>query len=161
MCGNPREWRSWRRFFERRGQRTLPELDVSEDYSHLPRSLARSLAVFQLGESGGGTIVKQAQDAELPGIDDDYAASVALIVREENRHANLLAMCVRMLGGQLLHKNWTARLFVFFRRLVGLRLKVLVLLAAEVVGVCYYQLLAARMPNGRVRQILFEIAEDE
>ena len=161
MCSSPKEWQSWRRFFERRSQRTLPELDVSEDYSYLPRSLARSLAVFQLGESGGGTIVKQALEAELQGIDEHYAASMALFVQEENRHANLLAMCVRMLGGQLLHKNWTAKLFVVFRRLMGIRLKVLVLLAAEVVGMCYYQLLAARIPNGRVRRILFEIAEDE
>lgn len=161
MCGSPKEWLSWQRFFERRSERALPKLDVSEDYSSVPPSLARSLAVFQLGESGGGNVVKQALDTTLPGIDEHYAQSMALFVREENRHANLLAMCVRMLGGQLIQKNWTARLFVFFRRLMGIRLKVLVLLAAEIVGLCYYQLLASRLPAGRIQQTLLEIADDE
>ena len=161
MGGITSEWRSWRRFFERRSGRTLPDLNVQEDYSGLPDSLSRSLAVFQLGESGGGTIVAQSMESTLPGIDRDYSKAMALFVREENRHANLLAMSVRMLGGRLMRKNWTAKLFVFFRRLIGLRLKVLVLLAAEVVGLCYYHLLASRLPEGQIRRMLFDIADDE
>jgi len=86
---------------------------------------------------------------------------MALFVEEEHRHANILAMCVRLLGGKLIRENWTACLFVFARRLVGLRLKVIVLLAAEVVGICYYHLLAVRLPASRLRSQLLEIVEDE
>ena len=93
------EWHSWRRFFEKRSNRSLPKLDVSEDYQALPDSLARSLAIFQLGESGGGTIVEQLRNSTMPGVDHNYAESMSLFVKEENRHANLLAMCVRMLNG--------------------------------------------------------------
>ena len=100
----------------------------------MPGSLARSLAVFELGESGGGTIVEQARRSGIEAIDDDYADALALFVDEEHRHADILAICVRMLGGTLIRKNWTATLFVFARRLIGLRLKILVLLAAEWVG---------------------------
>ena len=68
---------------------------------------------------------------------------------------------MRLLGGRLIRTNWTARLFVFARRLIGLRLKVVVLLAAEVVGICYYHLLAIHLPPSRLRSQLLEIVEDE
>ena len=86
---------------------------------------------------------------------------MAWFVAEEHRHANLLAMCVRLLGGELIRENWTAKLFVFGRRLIGLRLKVLVLLAAEVVGLVYYNLLARHLEPCNLRERLLEIVDDE
>ena len=154
-------WNQWQGFFAKRSDRPLPVLDVSEDYSMLPASLARSLAIFQLGESGGGTVIEQARQSDLQGIDLHYADAMALLVDEEHRHANILAMCVRMLGGSLVRQNWTAKLFVFARRLIGLRLKVMVLLAAEVVGICYYHLLATRLPPCRIKELLSQLVEDE
>jgi len=155
------QWRVWRLFFEGRSTRPMPVPEQSTTYSSLPESLAKSLAIFQLGESGGGTIIKQARVSRLPQIDADYAAAMALFVREENRHADILALCVRQLGGQLIQKNWTARLFVSARRLIGIRLKVLVLLAAEVVGICYYHLLASSLPNSQMKDWLTELVADE
>ena len=154
-------WTEWKRFFGGRKERALPELEAPEQYSAFPNSLAKSLAIFQLGESGGGTIIGQARDSSIESIDDDYADAMALFVKEEQRHAELLAICVRNLGGKLIRKNWTAKLFVFARRLVGLRLKVLVLLAAEVVGICYYHLLATRLPGTRLQTLLADIVNDE
>jgi hypothetical protein len=154
-------WTVWARFFANRSSRALPALRLDQDYSTLPASLAESLAIFQLGESGGGTIVKQALHSKLNETDEYYAAAMALFVEEEHRHANILAMCVRLLGGKLIRENWTARLFVFARRLIGLRLKVIVLLAAEVVGICYYHMLAVHLPQGRLKNQLLEIVEDE
>ncbi len=154
-------WQGWRRFFERRSNRPLPRLAVGEEHAGLPPSVARSLAVFQLGESGGGTIVAEARRSDLAAVDRDYAAALALLVEEEHRHANLLAMCVRMLRGRLLRRHWTARLFVALRRLMGLRFKVLVLLVAEIIGRCYYRLLAARLPHGQIRRMLGDIVADE
>lgn len=154
-------WKNWAIFFLSRSNRNLPTLEKDCDYSALPDSLARSLAIFQLGESGGGTIVHQAWHNNLHGVDEYYAAAMALFVEEEHRHANILAICVRSLGGTLIRSNWTARLFVFARRLIGLRMKVVILLAAEVVGLCYYHLLAAHLPPSRLRDRLLEIVEDE
>ena len=155
------EWRYWKRIFADRSARELPRLEANPDYSSVPSSVAKSLAIFQLGESGGGTVVQQAANSALPGLDRHYARAVRYFVAEENRHAALLAMCVRALGGKLLKKNWTATCFVKVRRFMGLRFKVLVLLAAEVVGLCYYQLLASRLPQGQVRKLLRDIAADE
>lgn len=155
------DWTGWRQLFEARADRALPALEADHDYTQLPRSLARSLAVFQLGESGGGTVIRQARQSRLPGVDADYARSLELFVAEENRHANVLAMCVRLLGGKLIRRNWTAKLFVFGRRLMGLRLKILVLLAAEVVGLCFYRLIAERLPPGSLKNWLLDLANDE
>jgi len=154
-------WRVWREFFEQRRNRALPSLNPRVDYGMLPRSLARSLAVFQLGESGGGTIIEQARRSRLPEVDAEYTQAVEFFVEEEHRHANILAMCVRLMHGELIQTNWTARLFVLGRRLIGLRLKVLVLLAAEVVGICYYAAIAERIPPGRMQRWLLELVDDE
>ena len=42
-----------------------------------------------------------------------------------------------------------------------MRLKVLVLLAAEVVGLCYYHLLASKMPPCRIKTLLQQMVSDE
>ena len=154
-------WERWQQFFASRSERQLPELDTAEDYSKIPASLARSLAIFQLGESGGGSIIEQARRSNISDIDDHYAKAMQLFVKEEHRHAEVLAICIRNLGGSLIRQNWTARLFVFARRLIGLRLKVLVLLAAEVVGICYYHLLATRLPPTRLKSLLAQLVNDE
>ena len=161
MTRNANQWKHFKNLFEQRSDRPLPPLEADLDYTQLPRSLARSLAVFQLGESGGGTVVSQARASRLDAVDDDYAGALAHFVAEEHRHASMLAICVRLLGGDLIRFNWTARLFVFGRRLIGLRLKILVLLAAEVVGLCYYRLIASRLPPCNLKNWLLEIAEDE
>lgn len=155
------DWQKWRRFFSSRSDRQLPELASTDVYADVPESVARSLAIFQLGESGGGTVIEQARNSSLRGIDHDYAKAVELFVAEEHRHAEILAICIRNLGGVLIRTNWTAKLFVIARRLMGLRLKILVLLAAEVVGICYYHLISTRLPKSRLQSLLAQIVNDE
>jgi hypothetical protein len=156
------DWRKWQAWFSARANRPLPDPFAGEpQLAAVPKSVARSLAIFQLGESGGGTIIEQARHSRLAGIDEHYTAAMALFVAEEHHHAELLACGVRMLGGELIRRNWTAKLFVFGRRLLGLRLKVMVLLVAEVVGICYYHLLASRLPSSQLRAVLEDIVEDE
>lgn len=155
------DWEDWHRFFAGRATRPLPALCADHEYHRLPESLARSIAVFQLGESGGGTVVEEARRSRLPGIDDHYAEALGLFVEEEHRHANVLAICVRLMGGELLRENWTAKLFVRGRRLLGLRLKIMVLMAAEVVGLTVYRAIAERLPPGSMQDWLGEIVRDE
>ncbi len=154
-------WQRWAIIFSSRRNRPLPATLGDQSHHSWSAALASSLAIFQLGESGGGTVVQQARRSPLHGIDPAYCNSVQWFVEEEHRHAEILAMCVHALGGHCIRHNWTAGLFVFSRRLLGLRLKVLVLLAAEVVGICYYKLLAMRLPAGQLRDSLNELAKDE
>lgn len=162
MAARHSSWSHWKAFFAARRHRPGARLLAdAPGLAGVPTSVARSLAIFQLGESGGGTVVEQARRSRLPSVDGDYAEAIALFVDEEHRHTELLACCVRALRGSLIDRNWTARLFVFGRRLIGLRLKIMVLLAAEVVGLCYYRLLGGSLPDSELRDVLREIAADE
>lgn len=156
-------WSDWHRHFELNRRRPLPEgLERAEEVPEAWRpALAASLAAFQLGEAGEGRIAHEIDRAKVPGIDADYRAALKLFVAEEGRHARILGLMVRGLGGKLLARNWTERLFVFGRRLLGLRVKLMVLLAAEVIGGSFYGLLASRLPEGGLRRALEEICEDE
>lgn len=154
-------WSAWRTYFEANARRPLPEIDGSGVPTAWAGPLARSLAVFQVGEGGEGRVAREIERVRLAGIDDDYRAALKLFVREEGRHAKILAAMVRALGGQLRRGAWTERLFVRGRRLLGLRLKLLVLLAAEVVGLGFYGMLAEKLGACPIGQALREIAEDE
>lgn len=154
-------WNRWAILFSERRTRSMPSMPADQSQQPWAPVLAKSLAIFQLGESGGGTIVQQARRSPLHGINQAYCNSMQWFVEEEHRHADILAMCVKALGGKCIRRNWTAGLFVFGRRLLGIRLKVLVLLAAEVVGICYYKLLAMRLPAGQMRDLLDELSTDE
>ena len=156
-------WTQWRSYFEMNARRALPE--APRDIDRIPPGwrapLCASLARFQLGEGGEGRIAREIERAQMARIDEDYRAALKLFVKEEGRHARILAGMVRALGGELLGKSWSERLFVAGRRALGLRLKLLVLLVAEVVGLGFYALLAERLGGCSLGASLREIAEDE
>ncbi|HET6149074.1 MAG TPA: ferritin-like domain-containing protein [Polyangia bacterium] len=155
-------WNDWRQHFEANRGRPLPPVTPPADLSPaLASALARSLARFQVGEAGEGRIVRQIARCRLAGVDADYQRALELFVAEEGRHARILAAAVRALGGRLLAITWSERLFVFGRRLCGVRLKLLVLLAAEVIGVGFYGLLASRLPRAGLRAALEQMCDDE
>lgn len=156
-------WTHWRTHFETNTRRPYP--GAPTDIDRLPPAwrepLCASLARFQLGESGEGRIAREIQRARIPGIDADYRVALALFVKEEGRHARILAGMVRALGGVLLRQNWSERLFVAGRRLLGLRCKLLVLLVAEVVGLGFYSVLARRLGDCTIADQLRQISDDE
>lgn len=154
-------WSSWRKHFEANAARPLPVIDAAGVPARWRGPLARSLAIFHAGESGEGRIVREIERVSLAGVDADYRASLGLFVREEGRHAKILSKAVRALGGELRGRQWSERLFVGGRRLLGVRLKLLVLLAAEVVGIAFYGLLAERLGTCSIGQALRELTADE
>lgn len=155
-------WHHWREHFEVQRDRPFPEL--IKPYG-LPaewvEALVYSLSRFQIGEGGEGRIAYEIDKADMPTIDYDYRSSLKLFVREEGRHARILGMMVRELGGSLLSETWTNRLFRSTRRCMGIQLKLLVLLVAEVVGIGFYSFLKNRLPSGTFRAALKEIIDDE
>ncbi|HZD51416.1 MAG TPA: hypothetical protein VE175_00080 [Woeseiaceae bacterium] len=78
------DWRTWRGLFAARSGRGLPTLHDPHDYSGVPDSVARSLAIFQLGESGGGTVVTQARNSRIQSAGEDYGEAMRLFVAEEH-----------------------------------------------------------------------------
>lgn len=154
-------WTRWRQYFESNARRPLPAIDATGVPAGWRAPLLRSLAIFQVGEGGEGRIAQEIERARLATIDDDYRAALKLFVKEEGRHARILATMVRALGGSLRGSAWTDRLFVRGRRMLGLRLKLLVLLVAEVIGLAFYGLLAERLGTCPIGQALRQIGDDE
>ncbi|MDI7189234.1 sugar transferase [Leptospira santarosai] len=156
-------WKGWSEHFRKNESRPLPKIDaeVLKLRPNEMQSIAYSLAIFQLGESGEGRISKEIDKTILFGIDDFYRQALKLFVKEEGMHARILGECVRALKGEPIESNWTERLFYFGRRLLGVRLKLMVLLAAEVVGICFYKKIAEKIPNGLIKSALLDIVRDE
>lgn len=157
------DWSSWRTYYEANKLRPAPEVGETSELvdAESRRALARSLAIFQLGEAGEGRIAHEIDRAGLRSIDEDYRVALRHWVREEGRHGRILGTAVRALGGKEETKNWTNDLLVFGRRLLGVRLKLLVILTAEVVGVTFYGLIAAALASGQLRAALEHIVAEE
>ncbi len=124
--------------------------------------LAQSLAIFQLGESGGGTRLRRytrsiATLEQLRG----YQRAVDLFVAEEQSHAALLARTVTHLRGPLLQKQWTNSIFRWLRDLVNLEFNIQVLLTAELIAEVYFGLLALRCPDPVVQTVAKKLLRDE
>ena len=157
------DWTRWRRHFEEHRSRPLPvTADPLETVPPAWRDpLVRSLALFQIGESGEGRIAHEIHRVVLDGIDDDYRVALGLFVREEGRHARILGDLVRAMGGRVLAESGAERAFRRARRIAGVRAKLVVLLIAEIIGVTFYGAIAARLPPGSLRSALGAICDDE
>lgn len=138
----PKDSSTWLAHFER-NRRGRPEPDWSRPSPfplHLRQPLARSLAHFQLGESGeGATLLTEARRTWAD--DPDAVAALRLFVAEEQEHARLLEHLVARYGGGLVTSHWTQRCFRLLRRALGLGFELQTLLVAEMIGTAYYRLL--------------------
>jgi hypothetical protein len=155
-------WNEWRRYFEANAQRPLPRVEQAPELEPAQHSaLVRSLQKFQLGETGEGRLANQVDTVRLRGVDDDFRACVKMFVREEGRHARVLGFMLRALGAGLVTRDWSAAGFRTLRRMIGVRVKLFVALAAEAVGAGFYGLMSERLPDGEVPRALRELCSDE
>lgn len=129
---------------------------------HVRSALARSLAIFQLGESGGGTRLRRytRSIASLENL-KGYQRAVDLFVAEEQSHAALLARTVKHLRGTLLQKQWTNSIFRWMRDLVNLEFNIQVLLTAELIAEVYFGLLSLRCSDPVVQTVAKKLLRDE
>jgi hypothetical protein len=121
--------------------------------------LIDALLTFQAGETGEGRIVAEA--ARHARGDADFVTTMRLYIAEEGRHARELGKLVRALGGTVRTDVRTANAFRQARRLIGFRTKMLVLAAAEIVGIVFYELLAERVPCPPLCAVVQRIAKEE
>jgi hypothetical protein len=154
-------WPLWLELFRTRVSRPLPQVEAPTLTALQARRLGRSLAIFQVGEAGEGRIAKQIRCFHGPGITTAYRDALGLFVAEEAPHGRILAVLVDALGASRISAAWTDALFTALRRLMGIRFKLLVLMAAEVAGLSFYQLIATHLGPGRFRAALEQICQDE
>ncbi|HYV49319.1 MAG TPA: ferritin-like domain-containing protein [Myxococcaceae bacterium] len=155
-------WRYWRERLEQNAQRPIPGTEAPAWLTPTQHALVlRSLQEFQLGETGEGRVAHQIDGVTWEGVDDDLRALIKLWVREEGRHARVLALMVRGMGGKLLTRHWSTGAFQGLRRRLGVRFKLFVALTAEVAGAVFYGLLARALPRSPMASALEELERDE
>jgi hypothetical protein len=152
---------AWLEYFQ---QNRLPRREFDWDRPTpfpppVARALARSLAHFQLGESGDGTTLLAQAHRAWPD-DPDYVAALRLFVAEEHQHARLLERLVARLGGTLVTSHWTDRCFRRVRHALGAGFDIQVLLTAEIIGTAYYRLLRST-GDTLLRQVCESMVRDE
>ena len=125
------------------------------------QELLRSLAIFQRGETGEGRILKEIESVTYFPVDQSYRNALRLFVAEEGRHAGLLFQMIRSMGGQLTNSSGSFRLFYGFRGLLGVRFKLMVLLAAEIIGCECYDILGRYLKSCPAGKGLNRIQKDE
>lgn len=142
------------------------ELQLPDVRCELPENVraavARSLAIFQLGESGGGTRLRR-YTRSISALENlqGYQRAVDLFVAEEQSHAALLARTVTHLRGRLLKKQWTNSIFRWLRDLVNLEFNIQVLLTAELIAEVYFGLLSLRCSDSVVQTVAKKLLRDE
>lgn len=120
--------------------------------------LVASVQRFQVGESGDGA---QLLAKAMAAGDPTYAEAARLFVAEEQQHAALLGDLLTYLNAQPISSHWSDAVFIWLRRLLGLRTELMVLSVAEVVALRYYGALAQRHPDVVVRAVAQRIVDDE
>jgi hypothetical protein len=152
-------YQRWHRYF---GDRRALPLDAPFD-EPLPdapgrEAIARSLARFELGESGDGQRLRRL--AAETG-DETYAETIEWFVKEENAHARWLGMLRERFGGERLTSHWSDHAFVVLRHIGALRFEICVLLSAEVTALTYYRVLGEAHPDPVLRAACKRILLDE
>lgn len=125
-------------------------------------ALRESLAIFQLGESGGGTrlmkYVRRVVSADrLAG----YEEAVALFIAEEQYHARLLARTVEYMGGTCLERQWSNSVFRWLRNHFGVEFNIQILLIAELIAEVYFGLLYRKSGDATLRTVCHKLLSDE
>jgi hypothetical protein len=153
----------WLDHFRRNSARApnRPGDDVTVLAPALRAALGGSLGRFYLGEAGEGRIVHEVAATSDPAFGPEEAEAVVLYIREEWRHAAELRGILTRLGAEPAKRTLSEMAFRRGRRLMGLRLKLLTIGAAEVAGIAYYSLLAERIGAPSIAAITSQIAREE
>lgn len=125
-------------------------------------AVARSIQIFQLGESGEGRHFLKCADREAERSGDWlYLRALRMFLHEEHRHAAYLGEVLQASQVPTLQQNWTDGTFRWLRHRAGLELTIMVLLTAELIAQVYYQALRDATTNRRLRQICQIVLRDE
>lgn len=155
---------AWCRTFRRNAetQNPIPWAAVADLTDGEYRAVVRSMAVFQLGESGEGRhVLKCAERYGRRAGDPNYVLATTLFLREEQRHAALLGRFLDEAGAPRIGRAWSDALFRWLRHRAGLELTMTVLVTAEILAKIYYAALRDATACLALRAICDQILRDE
>jgi len=157
--------KNWIKYYEsNRGTFDEPDWNTS---CQLPADsrldlLRKSLATFQLGETGeGSTLQRYAKKLAGSRSFTDYDRALKLFVDEEKEHARLLALTLQYLDGPLIEKQWSNSVFRKARRLINLEFEIQIFVTAEIIGKSYYSLLHRHVDDPVLKSVCGKLISDE
>ncbi|MEM7015122.1 MAG: ferritin-like domain-containing protein [Verrucomicrobiota bacterium] len=168
VCPNlngPFDASHWSQYFQRNLATPVSvPWDAETKLSKIEKAqLAKTLSVFQLGETGEGRVLlrfarRLKNDPRFEG----YEEALRLFIDEEKRHAALLAQLIlRRFDGELRSSQWSDSLFRSVRHLINLEFELQILLTAELIAYAYYGLIYQNVDDPVVNTICGKIIRDE
>lgn len=156
--------RAWCDYFEYNGTRLLAiPWEAGVDFTPAERkSVAKSLQIFQLGETGEGRHIRREADRYAARTGDfDYPVALRQFIAEEHRHAALLGRVLDAAVIPRLRQQWSNGAFRRLRHLAGLEVAICVLLTAELIATIYYVALRGATKSIVLRRVCEQILRDE
>jgi hypothetical protein len=162
--GRPLTSAEWCDYFQANNRRvvTIP-WEAGVEFTAAERAaVARSIQIFQLGETGQGRHITRAA-AEYARRTGDvlYPRALQLFIEEEHRHAALLGRVLDASGIPRIGQQWSAGVFRKLRHLAGLEAAICVLLTAELIAMIYYAALRRATASKVLRRVCDQILRDE
>lgn len=160
----PRSSGAWCIHFRRnaRNQIAIDWATVAELTDRERCAVAKSIAVFQLGESGEGRHLLACAERYARRIDDpNVLLATTLFVREEQRHSAMLGRFLDEAGLPRIHSSSSDVVFRWLRHRAGLELTITVLVTAEIFAKVYYAALRDATNCPALRQLCEQILRDE
>lgn len=151
---------TWKCYFEEnREARQEPDWSLPCPLSCGEQALlGKSLALFQLGESGGGKHLLQKASGRTSPV---YQELLRDFLAEEAVHADLLAKLVKRFGGKTVSRHGSHACFSLLRRALDFEWEVQILMSAELVGTSYYYHLGMKTKDPILREACRIFYEDE
>jgi hypothetical protein len=154
------EFKLWKEYFrQNQGHFASINFDVHDCLSMEERSvISSSLQQFQKGESSEGrhlfAFAKRFEDPE-------YLECIRLFIREEQKHASVLAAFMHKFQIPLIKGHWVDGIFRWLRKAGGIQNTVGILLVAEIIAMVYYRALHNATESELLRTICLQILRDE
>jgi len=125
-------------------------------------AIAKSIAIFQLGESSDGELFRNAAKKYASRTGEmSYVDAQDLFIQEEQRHAEVLGRFMKREGIPEKDVQWTDTVFRALRHLGRLELCISVLITAELIASVYYEALKQSTTSPVLRKICEQILADE
>ncbi|EIJ41221.1 hypothetical protein BegalDRAFT_0300 [Beggiatoa alba B18LD] len=161
---NQQQSQTWLKYFLS-NQKTLKSVDwqLPDDLSPAQQTLIRqSLQAFQRGENSEGKhLLSFAQQYAHTQADAHYVDAIKLFIREEQRHALLLATYMKKWEIPTTKHNHLDHCFRALRRQFNLRFSIRVLQVAEMIADVYYTALARATQSALLKHLCHHILQDE
>ncbi len=150
----------WKKYFDS-NKTHFDDINFEEGGYLLPhekKSITSSLQQFQKGEqSEGKHLFSYAKTFSDPA----YLECIKLFIKEEQKHAMVLARFMKVNGIPGIKKHWMDKIFRQLRKLAGLENTLIVLVTAEIIAKVYYKALENATDSILLKRICIQILEDE